>query len=125
MSVQVRNKKELDTMRREANTLHVLLLAEILRHSRGLLVGLVREHQFCKRKWRIDLSWPKLKIPLAVECDGGRHCAGGGKHNTNADYDKINELNHLGWKVLRFNSDQIRKNPMHCIKNIERAYHEI
>ena len=122
MSIRVTNKKELDALRREANTLHVLLLAEILRHSRGLLVGLVREHQFCKRKWRIDLSWPDKKI--AVECDGGRYCMGGGKHNTNADYDKINELNHLGWKVLRFNSDQIRKNPMHCIKNIERAFNE-
>tara|TARA_R110002020_G_scaffold424807_2_gene634048 strand:+ start:1718 stop:2089 length:372 start_codon:yes stop_codon:yes gene_type:complete len=122
MSVRVKNKKELEALRREANTLHVLLLAEILRNARHLLEGLEREHQFCKRKWRIDLSWPKLKI--AVECDGGRYCMGGGKHNTNADYDKINELNHLGWKVLRFNSDQIRKNPMHCIKNIERALNE-
>jgi very-short-patch-repair endonuclease len=59
------------------------------------------------RKWRFDVCWPSKKI--AVEVDGavwvrGRHSRGGGME---ADNEKINEAQRLGWAVYRFSTGQV------------------
>jgi very-short-patch-repair endonuclease len=41
--------------------------------------------------------------------------AGGGRHNTDADRDKINTATLLGWRILRFSGAQIKKKPQECI----------
>jgi len=72
-----------------------------------------QEHRFCERKWRFDCAWINLKV--AVECDGMVWQAGGGRHNTDADRDKINTATLLGWRILRFSGAQIKKKPQECI----------
>ncbi len=69
--------------------------------------------EFCRewrfdavRRWRFDAAWPERM--LAVECDGGQWKPGGGRHNTDADREKLNAAAVLGWRVLRFSGDQVR-----------------
>jgi very-short-patch-repair endonuclease len=52
------------------------------------------------RRWRFDYAWPSHW--LAVECDGGQWQAHGGRHNTDADREKLNAAAILGWRVLRY-----------------------
>lgn len=59
------------------------------------------------RKWSLDFAWPSVK--LAVELNGGtftrgRHTRGAG---VEADYEKINEAQRLGWMVLQFGSSHL------------------
>lgn len=70
-----------------------------------------------ERKWRFDFAWPENM--LAVECDGGQFTAMGGRHNSDADREKINTASSLGWTVLRFSGNQIKSDPMGCLKLIE------
>ena len=72
------------------------------------------------RKWRFDFAWPDWKI--AVECDGMAWQAGGGRHNTDADREKINTATSMGWSVLRFSGFQIRNNPMWCVDMVQTAF---
>lgn len=72
----------------------------------------VREHLFHDtRKWRFDISWPEKRV--AVECEGGTWIKGGGRHNRPAGYEndcrKYNEAQILGWKVLRFTTNQVMR----------------
>jgi very-short-patch-repair endonuclease len=70
------------------------------------LPSAVREYRFHPtRRWRFDFAWPDHKV--AVECDGGQWAFKGGRHNTDADRDKINTATSLGWSVLRFSRHQI------------------
>lgn len=68
----------------------------------------VREYIFHPaRKWRFDFAWPDKK--LAVECEGavwsrGRHTRGKGFI---ADCEKYNAAALLGWRVLRYTTNQI------------------
>ena len=60
------------------------------------------------RRWRFDFAWPGEK--LAVEVEGGiftrgRHTRGTGML---ADMEKYNRAALLGWRVLRFFTDQVR-----------------
>lgn len=72
------------------------------------------EKEFCfhpVRKWRFDFAIPEKKI--AVEIEGGtwkksRHGYGKGFEN---DCIKYNEASILGWKLLRFTTGQVEKNP--------------
>jgi len=66
--------------------------------------------------FRFDFAWPDRK--LAAEVDGGRFMvrrnARGqvvpvGRHNTEKDYEKLNCAALLGWRVLRFTPDMVRK----------------
>lgn len=66
-----------------------------------------------ERKWRFDLAWPGHKV--AVECDGMVWQAGGGRHNTDADREKINTASLMGWRVLRFSGKQIKSDPIGCV----------
>jgi hypothetical protein len=61
------------------------------------------------RKWRFDFAWPESATGL--EIDGGiwtrgRHGRGSGIIR---DYEKMNEAACLGWRVLHFTPQQIKK----------------
>lgn len=77
------------------------------------------EHKFAKpRRWRFDLSWPTLKV--AVELDGGvfnrgRHVQPVGFTN---DLYKINRAIELGWVVLRYTPQMLKKDPFGVIDQI-------
>lgn len=74
------------------------------------------------RRWRIDYSWPEIK--LAVEIEGGVWMAG--RHTRGAGYikdlEKYNELSIFGWHLLRFTPAQVRNGE--AISTIERYFHE-
>lgn len=79
-----------------------------------------REYRFdAVRRWRFDLAWP-LQL-VAVECDGGQWCAGGGRHNGDADREKLNAAAVQGWRVLRFSARQITTDPDGCIATLTQA----
>lgn len=81
-----------------------------------LRTGCVYEYRFHpQRRWRFDLAWPAHRV--AVEVDGGQWMAGGGRHNTDADREKLNAAAIAGWRVLRYSPRQLR--------DIERVAREI
>lgn len=59
------------------------------------------------KDWRFDMAWPDYK--LAVEVEGGTFVNGG--HNRGKYYSdncrKYNEATLMGWRVLRFTTDQV------------------
>jgi very-short-patch-repair endonuclease len=90
--------------------------------------ALVPEYRFHPvRRWRFDHANVELKV--AIEIDGGIYLTGGGRHNTDKDRhntdkdrhntdkdrDKINQAVSLGWRVLRFSTQQIKNDPKNCI----------
>lgn len=70
------------------------------------------------RKWRFDVAYPGQ---VAVEIDGGQWKANGGRHNRDSDREKLNEAAALGWRVLRFSTQQLKANPEQCIDTVRRA----
>lgn len=60
-----------------------------------------------ERKWRFDFAEEGLKIGLEV--DGGLYS--GGRHirpkGYQGDMDKLNEATRLGWRVLRFSTQDV------------------
>lgn len=81
--------------------------------------GLETEYRFHpSRKWRFDLAWPEKKI--AIECDGMVWQAGGGRHNSDADREKINNAVLLGWRVFRFSGNQINTDPLGCLDHAKK-----
>lgn len=61
------------------------------------------EHQYRfhdTRRWRFDYAW--VSRCVAVEIDGGQWSPRGGRHNTDADREKLNAAAALGWRVLRY-----------------------
>ena len=52
------------------------------------------------RRWRFDYAWVAERV--AVEIDGGQWQVHGGRHNTDADREKLNAAAELGWRVLRY-----------------------
>jgi hypothetical protein len=81
----------------------------------------VREYTFYEgRKWRFDFCFVDRLV--AVECDGGQKSSfGGGRHNTDADRDKLNHAAAEGWRVLRFSRMQLEDQPEHCAALVIRA----
>lgn len=104
--------------------------ASILEHGFGNLLGCFakdlptpeREHLFAKeamgRKWRFDFAWRQHKV--AVEIEGGTWS--GGRHNTGsgiqADCEKYNAAIVLGWRVLRFTTNDVNKSPLQMLDTI-------
>lgn len=69
---------------------------------------LVTEHRFHPtRRWRFDFAHPEAKVAVEVEggqWTGGRHTRGAGYQ---ADCEKYNEAQMLGWVVFRLTGSQI------------------
>lgn len=80
-----------------------------------------RFHQV--RRWRFDVAWPKQKV--AVELDGGQYKHAGGRHNSDADREKLNTAAALGWRVLRFSWRQLQQDPVGCITLISQALRNV
>ncbi len=83
--------------------------------------GYEREYYFSKslgRKHRFDFAWPDCKV--AVEVDGGQWRSHGGRHNTDADREKLNLAAALGWRVLRFSGAMLDR-PDECAEVIRMA----
>lgn len=75
----------------------------------------VAEYRFHPtRHWRFDFAWPARGV--AVEVDGGQWKAGGGRHNTDADREKLNTAAALGWRVLRFSRAWLETDPAGCVE---------
>jgi len=69
----------------------------------------VSEYRFCpQRRWRADFA--EVERRILVEVDGGLYS--GGRHlrpkGYQGDMDKLNEATRLGWRVLRFSTDDVR-----------------
>lgn len=81
----------------------------------------VAEYRFAKaqgREYRFDRCWPARM--LAVELDGGVHT--GGRHVRGSgfteDCRKLNLAVSLGWRVLRFTSEMMVKDPLGCLAQL-------
>lgn len=106
-------------LHKQAN-LSGLFLAAVKSIGTPMLSGMIPEFGFHpKRKWRFDFAWPAKLV--AVECDGIAWQAGGGRHNTDADREKMNTAVSMGWRVLRFSGKQIRNDPSGCIEFLKRT----
>lgn len=71
-----------------------------------------REYRFQPgRKWAFDFAWPVEQV--AVEIDGGVYSHGRHTRGTGfiGDCDKLNAAVMLGWRVLRFTTDHLRRRP--------------
>ena len=68
------------------------------------------------RSIRCDLVW--VKEGIITELDGGQFKSGGGRHNTDADRDKVNQLTLLGWTVLRYSGSMLSFDPLGVIGQI-------
>lgn len=69
-----------------------------------------------------DFAWPAQRV--VVEVDGGQHAPGGGRHNSDGDRWKCNELTALGWRVLHVSGDMLRADPLTFLGQVERALRE-
>jgi len=82
--------------------------SKILANQTG--VAWIAEHRFNPaRKWRFDYANEQFKIAIEIEGAifiGGRHTRGKGYQN---DMEKYNSAVLLGWSLLRFTPDQMRK----------------
>jgi len=58
----------------------------------------------------------------AVEIDGGRYAPGGGRHAGDGDREKLNVATILGWRVLRFSTQQVEREPERVVEVIVLAY---
>jgi hypothetical protein len=105
---------------RKALTCAVCDLVAALRAHGPDLPAPAREERFHDtRRWRFDLAF--VGALVAVECDGGQFVAGGGRHNTDADREKLNHAAALGWRVLRFSPQQIAADPAGCVALVRQA----
>ena len=92
----------------------------IRRHFPALYENMEREFRFHPLAgWRFDLAFPAPRV--AVEVDGGtwtqgRHTRGAGHAS---DCEKRNAAQALGWVVLTFPADKVKRNPLGCIEEIE------
>lgn len=86
---------------------------------KDLNLDYVKEFKFCKtRKWRADYYIEQLKV--LFEIDGavwrhGRHTRGQGFIN---DCEKLNTASILGYTVLRYPTDVIRKSPQKIVEDL-------
>jgi len=78
-------------------------------HLKANRLEFEREYRFHPvRKWRFDFADPQRKIAVEVEggiFTNGRHSRGSGMRS---DMEKYNAATMLGWRVLRFFSDDVK-----------------
>lgn len=81
------------------------------------------EYQFAKeamgRNWAFD--WAFAAEKLAVEVDGGFFAAGGGRHSTDKDREKMNAAAALGWRVMHFSKKQLTDDPLGVVEIVMKA----
>jgi len=88
------------------------------------------EFRFClEHAYRFDFAWPGDK--LAVEIDGGNRMVrwspkmkrnvAVGRHTGSADYVKLNTAIIYGWRVLRFTTEMLKKDPQGCVDVLRKA----
>lgn len=83
-----------------------------------------REFQFCPpRRWRFDYAWLRTAGKFAVEVDGGQWAPNGGRHNRDADREKLNVATALGWYVFRFSTQQLENDPASCVDLVLCVWH--
>jgi len=56
-----------------------------------------------------------------VEIDGGQWAPMGGRHNTDADREKLNAAAALGWRVMRFSSSMLSNDPTAVVETVLRG----
>lgn len=96
------------------------LLLHALRALAPDLQRPVPEYRFAKpRLWRFDWAWPDRMV--AAEVDGGRWKPGGGRHGSDADYEKLNAARVAGWLVLRFTVSMLTDGPAACVEQVRAA----
>jgi len=67
----------------------------------------VAQYRFHKvRRWLFDYAWPDRHI--AVEINGGQWSPHGGRHNTDADREKLNAASAGGWLVFRYSGAMLQ-----------------
>lgn len=83
----------------------------------GVLPEPEPEFSFCPfRKFSSDFAFPTHQ--LLIEVDGGQWVAKGGKHNQDRDRDKTNVAAALGWRVMRFSTQQLERDPRRCVLQV-------
>lgn len=98
-------------------------LAEAWKEITGVEFEMQREYLFWPgRRFRLDFARPEWKLAVEVE---GVVWGGQGRHQTpqgmESDCEKYNELEILGWTLLRFTTDMIRKKPHECVDTLIRG----
>lgn len=92
-----------------------------------------REYLFAKelgRRWRFDFAWPVHRVAVEVEGLAMRMIGGQlvcvGRHTTvtgfRADLEKYNTATMLGWRVLRFEQQEIKNG--NAVLLVKRALQE-
>lgn len=78
----------------------------------------IAEYRFSTRKWRFDWAFPDVK--LAIEIEGGS--GSNGRHTRPSGYaddcEKYNRATLNGWRLLRYTSEQIRKERARVVAEI-------
>lgn len=97
--------------------------AQFSLHCRAYGLAPESEWEFTKnRKWRFDFVFPDAMV--AVEIEGGTRM--GGRHSRHDGYEKdaekYNEAAILGWKVLRFTTEMVKRGT--AIDTVLRALHK-
>ena len=88
------------------------------------------EAHFCPdRDYRFDFAWSHEGV--ALEIDGGNRMVrwspkmkrnvAVGRHTGSADYVKLNTAIIYGWRVLRFTTEMLKKDPQGCVDVLRRA----
>lgn len=91
--------------------------------------GWRREYAFAapERRWRFD--WAHIPTRIAVEVDGGNRMArivngravAVGRHTQDDDYEKMNAATSRGWRVYRFSTAMLTRDPDGCARIVARA----
>lgn len=74
-----------------------------------------------QRKWRADYALTSKMILIEIEggvYSSGRHTRGKGFSN---DCEKYNAAALLGWKVLRYTTNQVRDNPKQIYSDLKKV----
>lgn len=84
-----------------------------------------REYVFAKpRRFRFDFAFPNEKVAVEIEGGswvGGRHTSGKGFQS---DCEKYNLATLMGWRVLRYTGNDLRKRSAEVIDEIWRLLRE-
>ena len=80
----------------------------------------IAEYPFAKpRRFRFDFAFPIERVAVELEggvWSGGRHTRGAGYES---DCEKYNLASLLGWRVLRFTSSMLERDPSACISQVK------